>query len=279
VYGGDQNGMVWRVDFTVTTPMAAYPAVTTGATWIKRMATLRDSAGRIQPLTARPAGTHLGSDPYKPDTRIYYVGTGRYIGNSDLSDPGAASGLAWQQTIYAIRDQIDNPRASWDPTQNFRDAGSSLVVEQKLSGPAGGDRTISKNPVDWKTQDGFFIDLNPVLTGSPPEGDSPGERVVLDVRLILGTLIFTSTIPKSGCEPGGDSFQYFLDFKTGGYVGNDATAVAGYHVGSFLVGTAVEQTADDLVKALNKTVSGENRTAAIPTAAAFLGQRFSYRER
>jgi len=281
VYGGDQQGNVWRVDLSdPTKPMAAYPAVTSGATWVRRLATLKDADGRIQPITARPAGTHLGNLPYDKDaTRIYYVGTGRYVGNSDLSDPSAASGLAWQQTIYGIRDQIDNPRAGWNPAaKSFREGGS-FVVQQDLALSGGGpDRTISKKDVDWKTQDGFFVDLNPKLIDKTA-GDSPGERVVLDVRLVLGTLIFTSTIPKSGCEPGGDSFQYFLDFKTGGYVGNDATAISGVHIGSFLVGTAVEQTADDLVKTLNKTVSGDNRTAAIPTDPKFLGQRFSFRER
>jgi Tfp pilus tip-associated adhesin PilY1 len=153
-------------------------------------------------------------------------------------------------------------------------------VQQTLGLSGGGPgRTITKNNVDWSKQDGFFIDLNPVFPGDPPEGNSPGERIVLDVRLILGTLIFTSTIPRSGCEPGGDSFQYFLDFRTGGYVGNDSTVVAGVHIGSFLVGTAIEQTSDDLVKALNKTVAGDNRTAGIPVDPKFKGERFSYRER
>jgi type IV pilus assembly protein PilY1 len=283
VYGGDQFGRVWRVNFSLdpkTSPMPDYPAITTGAPFVKLMATLKDADGRIQPLTARPAGTHLGADPYNPTTRIYYVGTGRYVGNSDLADPGPSSGLAWRQSIYGIRDQVDNPRAGYNPASSFRAAGANFAVEQTLGLSGGGPgRTITKNNVDWSKQDGFFIDLNPRFPGDPPEGNSPGERIVLDVRLILGTLIFTSTIPRSGCEPGGESFQYFLDFRTGGYVGNDSTVVAGVYIGSFLVGTAIEQTSDDLVKALNKTVAGDNRTAGIPVDPKFKGERFSYRER
>ncbi|HET7767120.1 MAG TPA: PilC/PilY family type IV pilus protein, partial [Burkholderiales bacterium] len=260
VYGGDQLGNVWRLDMSQT--MLAYPSVTVGSPSVKLLATLKDSAGRIQPITARPAGTHIGT------TRIYYVGTGRYLGNSDLSDPGAASGIAWQQSIYGIRDQLDNPL--FTPNANFRNGN---VVQQTLTNVTGG-RTISKNPVNWAGQDGFFIDLNPGNT-------SPGERIFLDVRLILGTLIFTSNVPSAGgaCVPGGNSFQYGLDYQTGGYVGNVSAVLAGINIGAFLVGAAIEQTADNQIKALNKTITGQNVTTPVPLGAGFQGQRFGYRER
>ncbi|HZT61700.1 MAG TPA: hypothetical protein VFA36_01080, partial [Burkholderiales bacterium] len=226
----------------------------------------------------KPAGTHLGPDPYDPNaTRIFYTGTGRFLGTTDLSDPGAASGLAWQQSIYAIKDQLDNPRAGFNPSTSFRSGGAANVVQQTMSG-GNPDRFLTKLPVDWKTQDGVFVDLNPKINDLV-NGDSPGERVVLDVRLVAGTAIFTSTIPKSGCEPGGDSFQYFLDYLTLGYVGNDSTAIAGVHIGSFLVGTALEQTADDMIKALNKTISGANKAQASAHDFRFGEERFGYRER
>ena len=274
VYGGDQKGNVWRLDMRQA--MAAYPAVVSGAPFVRLLATFKDGAGRIQPVTARPAGTHLGPDPYNPNTRIYYVGTGRYLGNSDLSDPGAASGIAWQQSIYGVRDQLDDP--AFTPQANFR---SGNVVQQTLQPGSGGNRTITKAAVDWGTRDGFFVDLNPIFPPpAPPAGDSPGERVVLDVRLIQGTLIVTSTVPNAGggCTPGGNSFQYGLDFRTGGYVGNDATAIAGLNVGKFLVGTAIIETATG-IKALNKTITGENVTTPVSIDVTFQGKRFSYRER
>jgi type IV pilus assembly protein PilY1 len=260
VYGGDQLGNVWRLDMSQT--MAAFPTVTVGSPSVKLLATLKDSAGRIQPITARPAGTHVGTQ------RIYYVGTGRYLGNSDLSDPGAASGIAWQQSIYGIRDQLDSP--TFTPQANFRNGN---VVVQTLTNATGG-RTISKFPVDWTSQDGFYIDLNPGNT-------SPGERIFLDVRLILGTLIFTSNVPSAGgaCVPGGNSFQYGLDYLTGGYVGNNSAVLAGINVGAFLVGAAIEQTADNQIKALNKTITGQNVTTPVPLGTGFQGQRFGYRER
>ena len=271
VFGGDQLGNVWRLDMSQT--MSAYPLVTTGAPFVRLLATLKDAAGRIQPITARPAGTHIGK------TRIYYVGTGRYLGNSDLTDPGAG-GIAWQQSIYGIRDELSNTDGSenpgFTPQANFRNGN---VVQQTLS-QSGADRIISKNTVDWTTQSGFFIDLNPTFKADPIAGNSPGERVTLDVRLVQGTLLVTSNVPAGGaCVPGGTSFQYGLDFRTGGYVGNDSAALAGLYISQFLVGAAVIQTADGSIKALNKTITGENLTTPIPIDISFMGKRFSYRER
>src|SRR5262249_19274603 len=89
VFGGDQKGNVWRLDvstFPGTTspgltmvPYTGPTAITTNSLFIGQLAILKDGAGRAQPLTARPAGTHIGK------SRVYYVGTGRYIGNSDLT--------------------------------------------------------------------------------------------------------------------------------------------------------------------------------------------------
>jgi len=261
VYGGDQEGNVWRLHMSAPVPA------------VRRLAILKDASGRIQPITARPAGTHIGT------TRIFYIGTGRYLGNSDLTDAGPG-GIAWQQSIYGIRDRLSNPDDSenlaFTPAASFR---SGNVVFQTLA-PQGKNRTITRNAVDWATQDGFVIDLNPTFAGDPPEGNSPGERVFLDLRLIQGTLIVTSNVPEGGvCLPGGHSFQYGLDFRTGGYVGNDANAIAGLNLQQFLVGAAIEQTADNNIKALNKTITGENITTPIPIEIQFGGKRFSYRER
>jgi type IV pilus assembly protein PilY1 len=241
--------------------------------FVRRLAKLKDASGRVQPITARPAGTHIGN------IHIYYVGTGRYLGNSDLNDLGPGE-ISWQQTIYGIRDQLSKNDAPFteDPgftaPASFRDGTAALKVVQQTLTQSGANRTISKLPVDWANQDGFFIDLNPA-------DDSPGERVFLDVRLVLGTLIVTSNIPNAGggCVPGGQSYQYGLDYKTGGYVGNNAAAPAGQFINEFLVGAAIIQLADGSIKALNKTITGRNLTTGVSVENDFKGQRFSYRER
>jgi Tfp pilus tip-associated adhesin PilY1 len=254
-----------------------YPAIIRPSTTTKEMlllATLKDKDARIQPITARPAGTPMPTH----DKRVYYVGTGRYLGDgthgglSDLSDPGLSSGIAWQQSIYGIIDRLDiDPNGYGD----IRQTQGTKLVKQDLSPISPTVRQITKNPVDWTSDVGFVIDLN------PPSDPTPGERVVLDVRLVFGTLIITSTIPVAGgCTGGGTSIQYNLDYKTGGYVGNSTTFAAGWNLGQLIVGTAVTQTSEGSIKALNKSLSGENTPASVqisdvPTTL----RRFSYRER
>ncbi len=269
VYGGDQNGDVWRMDMNQA--MAPYNPAAPAASVnppvmpvLMHFATLTDAAGRRQPLTARPVGSPL-TVPGIGQKRVYYVGTGRYLGNSDLSDPGAA-GSAWRQTIYGIMD---------------KDTGVSLgnvhlggnLVPQTLSALGTTGRAVTKNPVDWTVRDGFMIDLN-------PDSTSDGERVVLDLQLVLGTLVVTSTIPvKGGCTPGGESFQYNLDFKSGGYVGPTAPAGGSGWRSGLIVGTAIVQTSDGSIKAINKSYTGENDPRNVNIDPFTQIKRFSYRER
>jgi len=266
VYGGDQNGDVWRVDMDqAMVPYATSTDVTTGMPVLMHFATLMDATGtRRQPITARPVATPITVAGIK--RRVYYVGTGRYLGNSDLSDPGLG-GSAWQQSIYGIMD---------------KDTGVSLgnvrpgLVPQTLAPLAPGKRAVSRNPVDWSARDGFVIDLLPNIDAIPTDG----ERIVLDLQLVLGTLVITSTIPeKGGCTPGGFSYQYNLDYRTGGYIGNSAPADGSGFKTGLIVGTAIVQTSDGSIKAINKSYTGENTPAAVGIDPFTQMKRFSYRER
>jgi len=270
VYGGDQNGDVWRMDMNQTmvpyNPAAPAASVTPPAMPVLlHFATLTDAAGRRQPLTARPVGSPITVAGIG-QKRVYYVGTGRYLGNSDLSDPGAA-GNAWQQSIYGIMDKDTGVSLG-----NVR-AGGNLVT-QVLSAPLNPTvREITKNPVDWTVRDGFMIDLN-------PDSTTDGERVVLDLQLVLGTLVVTSTIPvQGGCTPGGESFQYNLDFRSGGYVGPTPPAAGSGWRSGLIVGTAIVQTSDGSIKAINKSYTGENEPRNVNIDPFTQIKRFSYRER
>src|SRR2546422_887781 len=141
-----------------------------------------------------------------------YVGTGRYLGNADLTDPGAASGIAWQQTMYGFKDK------DIDYGTNLR-TGATLVT-QTLTKISITDRGISSNPVNWNTQDGWLVDFN------PPVDPTPGERVNIDPRLVLGTVKVITNTPSTGgaCAVGGSSRAYDFDFRTGSAI---ATAIGG----------------------------------------------------
>src|SRR5882762_1532768 len=239
VYGGDLQGSVWRIDMSTSPPA------------LMHMATLKDGAGNPQPISVRPVVTNLNN------SRIYYVGTGRYLASTDPSDTS-------QQSIYGFKDK------DADYGTNIRTAN---LVTQTLT--TGSSRTITNRTVDWTTQDGFVIDLN------PGPGDSPGERIVLDPRLELGTLVFASNVPiVGGCIPGGDSFVYNLDFTTGSYVPGSVGNIAAVRQGAFLVGFTPIQTTDGSIRTVNTDSSGGLGTGSVNINKNPKGiSRFSYRER
>ena len=253
VYAGDQLGNIWRMDVTVNPPTVLH------------IATLKDSTGRAQPITTRMALTHIGSN------RIIYVGTGRYLGASDLSDPGLASGIAWQQSIYAIKDKVVDAASDYGP--NIR-VGSNFVT-QTLINASTTTRTTSTLPVDWNTRDGWLIDLN-------PGNATPGERVNVDPELIIGTLVIASNIPatSAACTVGGESFLYQFDFKTGQYVVNSLNNVAGQLLGGLTVGMAIIQLPSGVIKDIvtSADTSKSSQGVNVGAASAYL-RRFSYRER
>lgn len=169
VYGGDLYGNLWRFN------------ADSGA--VQKVASL----GASQPITVRP---ELGEVESKP---VIFLGTGRYLGLTDLADTSP-------QTVYAIKDNLDSTTLT-----NLRTSGQ--LVEQVIS-TSGTDRTVSSNTVDWNTQMGWYADL--------PDS---GERVNVDPILQLGTLTIASNVPSaSACTPGGYSWLYSFDYKTGSYV-------------------------------------------------------------
>ncbi|HKW36483.1 MAG TPA: PilC/PilY family type IV pilus protein [Burkholderiales bacterium] len=242
MYGGDQQGNVWRIDMSADPLKAAH------------MVTLKDKAGNPQPITVRPVATNINNGA----TRLFYVGTGRYIAQSDTTDTS-------QQTIYGLKDQ---------DTDYGTDVRAIGLVEQVLSSGATSDRSITNNTVNWSTQNGFFIDLNPGNT-------SPGERIIIDPRLELGTLIFASNVPVvGGCSAGGTSFVYNLDFQSGSYVPGTANGIAGTYLNAFLVGVTPIQTTTGDIKTVNTDSTGKVGTGNVNINKNAKGiSRFMFRER
>jgi type IV pilus assembly protein PilY1 len=215
VYGGDLEGNVWRFDLTGKEAT------------VKRMGVAADDDGNPQPITTRPE-LGLVDDVHK----VVYVGTGRYLGLKDLTDPATQKPKgtwAWQQSLYAFKD-IDEDYGI------LRDKSNNLV-EQTITELAGGlERTITNNSVDWKADNGWFIDFN-------PDNQSPGERMNVDMQLALGTLQVSTNIPDaSACSIGGDSWIYHIDYRSGSYVpGVSGKLVGRKQSGVLTVGTVIYQ--------------------------------------
>lgn len=145
--------------------------------------------GTSQPITVAPEIGEVDG------MTALFFGTGRYLGSTDLDD-------VQTQAIYAIYDD-----------------GATLVTTAKLKkqtmSGSGGSRSVSSSSVNWGTDYGWYIEL-----------PDTGERVHLPARLEVETLVIPSVVPiATECKPGGYSYLYFLDYRTGGAVENNPVAL------------------------------------------------------
>jgi type IV pilus assembly protein PilY1 len=213
IYGGDQKGNLWKFDLTKSDIQ------------VTKLGQALDASGKPQPITTRPE-LGLVDDIFK----VVYVGTGRYLGLRDLTDPAKLDPVgdwAWQQSLYAFKDDGSE-------LGNLRKAG---LVEQTIKELSGGqERMVSTNKVDWSSSPGWYVDFNPA-------GASPGERVTVDPQLVLGTLLVATNVPgATACAVGGDSWIYQFDYRTGSFVkGSPGDLVARKQTGALTVGMVVYQ--------------------------------------
>lgn len=191
VYGGDLKGNLWRFDLTGNS---------TNGWGVSKFATLRDGNAALQPVTTAPELTLVNN------TRMVFVGTGEYLGGTDIpGSTGANASASQTQTMYGLRDAL---AALAEPLRP--------VLQQQTITTSGSTRTLSNNALDG-TKKGWFIDL-----------PSTGERLTTDPALALSALVFTTNIPSSTvCQPGGSSWEYFINVKTGGLVENTTVAWSG----------------------------------------------------
>jgi type IV pilus assembly protein PilY1 len=196
VYGGDLEGNVWRFDLN---------DVSTANCKLKRLAALVDAQTTPvkQPVTTAPELSKIyvsGSEK-----RFVYVGTGRYLGDTDIPGATGANVHATQtQTMYGLVDDLSNPTGSTPVISPLR----SNLGQQTFGTPVNGKRVASKTALNLSSKKGWYIDL-PVT----------GERSVTNPILAVGALVFTTNIPSSDvCTPGGSSWLNILDYQTGGQV-------------------------------------------------------------
>jgi type IV pilus assembly protein PilY1 len=168
VYGGDLLGNLWRFNLADNSKLL--------------FATLQASGA--QAITTSP---ELGTIKNK---RVVFVGTGKYLEVSDLTDIS-------KQTLYAIKD--DNA------TSTVTDPRSILVPQTIV--PDGFDtrKSGTSNAVDFGSGLGWYIDF-----------PDKGERQNVASQLVLGTLLVPTTVPtSSACQPAGYGWLTFLDYETG----------------------------------------------------------------
>jgi type IV pilus assembly protein PilY1 len=253
VYGGDLLGNLWRFDLSATDVSA----------WsVTRVATLTDASGNIAPITTEP---ELGVVNRQ---RYIYVGTGQYLGDSDIPNNTPENVYARRRmSFFAVK---DTPSVATSPVVPSPVRGT--MVQQTITKSAT-TATLTANPVP-SSANGWYIDF-----------PDDGERSVTNPILSGGVLVFTSNTPIGGnaaqCIPGGSSWVWFVDYATGGRITlAGSSAHSGQFVGNVLSSRPVlVRLPDGNIVGLIRGSDSQTRTVDPPNnTAATVGRRLSWRE-
>lgn len=264
VYGGDLYGNVWRFD------LSGLKSDGNGATSVQLMATLKDPSGNAQPVSS---WIELG---YTSNSHIIYVGTGAYLGVTDI-------GTKQVQTIYAIKDPLTASTATGGIYGSPRATTCTATVQTKCfvqqtftDDTKTQTRTVASTmtyPTNLGSMNGWYIDL-----------PQTGERINTDSTLQLGMLVFVSNLPNNAnpCGTGGSAYLNYVDYKTGLTIKSAENTKAGVLLagGSGLgSAAAVFSTRDGKLIASVKLSSGQRVEVPLPPGAGGTGtRRVSWRE-
>lgn len=212
-----------------------------------RLTTVVDALNNPQPITTKPELAEFGSPPV---THVF-VSTGKYIGASDLASTQT-------QTVWAIKDTGTYPVAT------PRSTLSRLTVTNAGSGLT---RSIVCT-TNCTTNGGWFADL--------PDS---GERVNVDMKLQLGTLVVASNVPQNNaCNIGGYSWLNFFDARNGLQIAG-STNFGSKLSDSLAVGINVVRLPDGRTVVIATTSDASQQTAEAPIPAGDpQGRRTSWRE-
>lgn len=221
VYGGDQQGNVWRFDLydvaqdnlnkcaSDCTGISAQYRVSFGG---KPLYVAKDADGKRLPITAAPTvlrhPTSIG--------HLVVVGTGRYLGFEDKKTPFK------QESLYGI----------WDRQTKGQAASSTKVLSRtdlqpqnmsaetmQINGESRAVRLITEKRVQWYKPDaadtsdasvnhwGWYLDLS----------SKTGERMTNNMQIYGEGLIFSTITPdEDPCSAGLSGFTYAINPATGG---------------------------------------------------------------
>jgi len=227
IYGGDNQGQMWRFDLTDKN----------GAVAVVKMG----DAGVKQPITTRPDVTLCAVQQPNGSQlaqRVVLFGSGRLLDVPDTSNVDV-------QSLYLLKD-----------SGSTIDVRGSTMVQQVLSGGGTNTQTftITSNPVDLRTQNGWYFDwkLN------------AGERMNLDPQIVSGVASVVTNIPSSSsdCSVGGTSNVYAVDVCNG--TGVNSNVVGGTLSNtSAAVGFIIIRLPKGELKMITTTAKGETLTNPI----------------
>jgi Tfp pilus tip-associated adhesin PilY1 len=311
VYGGDALGNVWRITLK---------GLADSTDDVVRLATLRDPSGNPQPITTAPTMMNVGAT----QTRMVFVGTGRYLGESDLSDTQT-------QTVYGLVEDLTQTSTSAEYIANANSVlpAPGLTLRQQLNRVV---LSVASNAVETKVVDPTNTTITTVTTpapsgtatttvttypttpaaatttttvseystrgastptcsaeatalGLPCSGwyvDLPetGERVNLDMRLVLGTLIVPTTVTNlTACDTGGNAWFNFLDAASGSEVPSSTFKAGRSARGAIIVGVSFIRDKFGRIVAVLTKADGTQEVTEVPTQQGVpFGRRTGWRD-
>lgn len=177
VYGGDERGNLWKFDLE--------------GGRVSLMAQLTSRTGAALPVTAAPELATIAG------RRMVFVGTGRFLADSDFDDTLSHSFFGvWDNGTTVTRGDL---------------AERSLTVNSTT-----GLRQVSGAALDWATQKGWVVAL------------PAGEKANTDPSLTTGVVAFTTNAPsQSACAS--SSALYLADPGTGLALPSSAFANTAYY--------------------------------------------------
>ncbi|QGZ42930.1 hypothetical protein GO485_04495 [Pseudoduganella flava] len=226
IYGGDNQGQMWRFDLTTTD----------GSVGVLKMG----DAGATQPVTTRPDVTLCSVDGSTEPRRVVLFGTGRLLDVPDTTNTDV-------QSLYALKD-----------TGAYVNVRGAAMEQQTLSAVGSGTNTnqyaITDAAADLNTKSGWYFDwrLN------------PGERMNIDPKIVSGVANVVTNLPtsSSSCSVGGTSNAYAVDVCRG--AGVNGTIVGGTLSNtSAAVGFIIVRLPSGQLKMIATTAKGETLTRPI----------------
>ena len=250
-YGGDLLGNLWRFDSDDLYPPSGREAVLL-ANFIKD--------NKVQAITTRPelSEVRVGTQQIP----VISIGTGSYLGMSDLSDKSV-------QSIYTIKDELTSTGMS-----DIRASGK--LIQQTLVQGANANELTGSNTlaVDWQTNAGWYVDLNTI--------QNSGERVSLDPEQQLGVLRVVSNVPDQvACRPTAQSWIYEFDYLTGSYLPLAARQVVARKISdsTLTAGMRTIKLGEKILGLLtDETGKVTNVSSAAPATTVNAVKRVSWRE-
>lgn len=193
MYFGDLQGNLWRFNTVGNDPSAWTPARGTVAAPLP-IFVATDSGGKPQPITARP---ELAAGPF--GSTLVFFGTGKYLGASDLSLPGA------QQSEYGL---LDTQSSAVITRASDLVARTTLVTTDPVTGKPV--VTVAGAPFRYSgtaAKKGWVLDF--------PSSVSIGERSVTKPAVRTGLLTFTTLTLSADICGGGSGYIYQVNALTG----------------------------------------------------------------